>query len=228
MGVERAEEKVSIRKDKCSVASFLGQMTKKEDHHSFSVPDTLFGEEVLPSSIAFCFESKLKPEKNKDKERSQILKQSSWGVGTRRPLSSNSGLAACAGLVDGSLLQRQNNSGSKPSTRRACASAGLGHQCQLTARTAAAHRGCVLAFSKCINSHPAPAGPDEVSCPRQGRVRHCGPTGSSGLTPPKGSCPCRWPHNCKPHSGASLHTPWRCWGREFVSARCRGPHHYRG
>lgn len=38
------------------------------------------------------------------------MKQSPWGVGTRRPLSSNSGLAACAGLVDGSLSQRQNNS----------------------------------------------------------------------------------------------------------------------
>lgn len=45
------------------------------------------------------------------KERSQILKPSPWAEGTRRPLSSSSGLAACAGLVVASLSQRQNDSG---------------------------------------------------------------------------------------------------------------------
>lgn len=42
----------------CSVvASFLGQATKEDDHHSLSVSGTLCGEEPPPSIKVFSFES---------------------------------------------------------------------------------------------------------------------------------------------------------------------------
>lgn len=47
-------------------------MTKNEDRHSLSIPDTLFGEEIHhPLYFFFFFESRLKPEKNKDKKREE-------------------------------------------------------------------------------------------------------------------------------------------------------------
>lgn len=48
------------------VSSFLRQVTKEEDHHSLSIPDALFGGDST-TLHSFCFESMLKPEKNKDK-----------------------------------------------------------------------------------------------------------------------------------------------------------------
>lgn len=48
----------------CSVALFLGQVTKEKDHHHLLfIPDTLSGEEPPPSYIVFSFESRLNQRK---------------------------------------------------------------------------------------------------------------------------------------------------------------------
>lgn len=97
-----------------------------------------------------------------------------------------------------------------------------------------------MAFSECISFLPereaqTPGGPERASCLGLGRMGLCWPTAAPWrrLTPPKGSCRCRWPHSCMPHSGASPRTPWRCggwgvgWGvrQQGVGqcARCGGP-----
>lgn len=55
------------------------------------------------------------------------MEANSMGWGPRWPPSSSSGLAACAGLVEDSLLRGEIPREASPSTGRACGSAGLGH-----------------------------------------------------------------------------------------------------
>lgn len=57
--------------------------------------------------------------------------------------------------------------------------------------------------------------PPQKGRPRGGHLHPVspGPARWRRLTPPRGSCLCRWPRSCRPRSGASPHTPWHCGGQ---------------
>lgn len=143
-----------------------------------SIPDALFGKEPPPPSRGFSFESRLKPEKNKEKKggakrrrkkkhhpKNPEVKSMGWGA--RRPPSSSSGLAACAGLGEDFLSQRLNNSGSKPEHAEGLWVCGAGPPGSINRSHSNQTQGraVFLSVSAQVRSAQTPTGPGNVSSP---------------------------------------------------------------
>lgn len=139
------------------------------------------------------------------------------GWGARRPPSSSSGLAACAGLV-GFPLTEDEQLGKQARARTGLVglwgwATRVNPPPPLQADTGAC---CLfLSMSAQVRSMQTPL--VQGTCLHPGRrlvgpvqARSCWPEAAPWcrLTPPKGSCQCQWPRSCTPHSGASPRTPW--------------------
>lgn len=189
------------------------QATMGDDHHSLAILAPAQEPLASPSRV-FSFESQLKPEeRRKEVEPKMEAKSTRWGAG--QPPSSSSGLAACAGLVWKIPLVEAKHLGKQVPARvglvglQGCtASVNSNHTQEQGARFWVSEGVC---SHQVAAAHWCRAGVFALGEAKWGWAGTMLPAHAipwHRLTPPKGSCRCRWPRSCRQRSGASPRTLW--------------------